>query len=179
MKDSTQESIKKYPFKKLHHLGIPGAGGFFAYQKRSFSPRPAPAQNRRRTAAAEAVYRKLDEQTGEFALPEALVESEIQKLLQQKARESVKSEDDAEKFKAAMAEHRADAKTGVRRAESRWRGESVQGCKGRNELGVLCPKPSALSQGMILQDEEVGPDHAAPLPRGGGCNLASSEQLCD
>ena len=44
----------------------------------------------------------------------------------------------------------------------------MQGCKGRNELGVLCPKPSALSQGMILQDEEVGPDHAAPLPWGGG-----------
>ena len=80
----------------------------------------ADAQNRRRTAAAEAVYRKLDEQTGEFALPEALVESEIQKLLQQKARESVKSEDDAEKFKAAMAEHRAeveaDAKAAVRRS---------------------------------------------------------------
>ena len=53
----------------------------------------------------------------------------------------------------------------------------MQGCKGRNELGVLCPKPSTLSQGMILQDEEVGPDHAAPLPWGGGSRGLSPSKL--
>jgi trigger factor len=77
------------------------------------------AKNQQRRNAAEAVYAKLDEMAGEFALPEALVENEIQKLLQQKAREEVKSEEDAEKFKAAIADYRAaveeDAKKAVRR----------------------------------------------------------------
>ncbi|MBR2345717.1 MAG: trigger factor [Lentisphaeria bacterium] len=77
------------------------------------------AKNQQRRNAAEAVYAKLDEMAGEFALPEALLESETQKLLQQKAREEVKSEEDAEKFKAAVADYRAaladDAKKSVRR----------------------------------------------------------------
>ncbi len=77
------------------------------------------AQNKRRRDAAEAVYEKLDTLAGEFVLPEALVESEVQKLLQQKARELVKSEEDAEKFKAEIETHRAavkaDAEKSVRR----------------------------------------------------------------
>ena len=77
------------------------------------------AKNKQRRDAAEAVYAKLDEMAGEFDLPEALVENEIQKLLQQKAREIVKSEEDAEKFKAELADHRAaveaDAKKALRR----------------------------------------------------------------
>ena len=78
------------------------------------------SKNKQRRDAAEAVYAKLDEMAGEFALPEALIENEVQKLLQAKAREEVKSEEDAEKFKAAIADHRAaveaDAKAAVRRA---------------------------------------------------------------
>ncbi|MBQ9803254.1 MAG: hypothetical protein IJW35_00255, partial [Lentisphaeria bacterium] len=77
------------------------------------------SKNKQRRDAAEAVYAKLDEMAGEFALPEALIENEVQKLLQAKAREEVKSEEDAEKFKAAIADHRAaveaDAKAAVRR----------------------------------------------------------------
>ncbi len=77
------------------------------------------AKNKQRRDAAEAVYAKLDAMAGEFTLPEALVENEVQKLLQQKAREIVKSEEDAEKFKAELADHRAavedDAKKAVRR----------------------------------------------------------------
>ncbi|MBE6378022.1 MAG: trigger factor [Lentisphaerae bacterium] len=78
------------------------------------------AKNQQRRNASEAVFAKLNEQTNDFALPEALVENEVQKLVQQKAREVVKSEEDAEKFKAELADHRAavedDAKKSVRRA---------------------------------------------------------------
>lgn len=78
------------------------------------------AKNQQRRNASEAVFAKLNEQAGEFDLPEALLENEIQKQLQQKAREVVKSEEDAEKFKAELADHRAaveaDAKNAVRRA---------------------------------------------------------------
>ncbi|MBE6357785.1 MAG: trigger factor [Lentisphaerae bacterium] len=78
------------------------------------------AKNQQRRNASEAVFAKLNEQAGEFDLPEALVENEIQKLLQQKASEIVKSDADAEKFKAELADHRAavdtDAKAAVRRA---------------------------------------------------------------
>ncbi|MBR2720288.1 MAG: trigger factor [Lentisphaeria bacterium] len=78
------------------------------------------AKNQQRRNAAEAVFAKLNEQAGEFDLPEALIENEVQKLLQQKAREIVKSDEDAEKFKAELADHRAaveaDAKKAVRRA---------------------------------------------------------------
>ncbi|MBE6355832.1 MAG: trigger factor [Lentisphaerae bacterium] len=78
------------------------------------------AKNQQRRNASEAVFSKLDELAGEFDLPEALIENEVQKLLQQKAREIVKSEEDAEKFKAELADHRAaveaDAKAAVRRA---------------------------------------------------------------
>jgi len=70
----------------------------------------ADAKNKQRRDAAEAVYAKLDALAGDFALPEALVENETQKLLQQKAREIVKSEEDAEKFKAELADHRAAVK---------------------------------------------------------------------
>lgn len=78
------------------------------------------AKNQQRRNASEAVFAKLNEQAGEFDLPDALVENEVQKMLQQKAREIVKSDEDAEKFKAELADHRAaveaDAKAAVRRA---------------------------------------------------------------
>ncbi len=78
------------------------------------------AKNQQRRNASEAVFAKLNEQAGEFDLPEALVENEVQKMLQAKAREIVKSDEDAEKFKAELADHRAavdaDAKAAVRRA---------------------------------------------------------------
>ncbi|MBO7328250.1 MAG: trigger factor [Lentisphaeria bacterium] len=78
------------------------------------------AKNQQRRNASEAVFAKLNELTNDFELPAALVENEVQKLIQQKAREVVKSEEDAEKFKAELADHRAavedDAKKSVRRA---------------------------------------------------------------
>ena len=74
------------------------------------------AKAKQRRDASEAVYAKLDAMAGDFALPEALVDGEIQKLLQQKAREVVKSEEDAEKFKAELADHRAAVKADAEKA---------------------------------------------------------------
>jgi len=80
----------------------------------------ADAAAKQRQDAAEAVYKRLSDAAGEFELPKALLENEIQKELQKSLRENVKSEADAEKFKAEMEKHRADAsepaKTAVRRA---------------------------------------------------------------
>ena len=67
-------------------------------------------------AASEAVYRRLEENAGEFDLPPTLLENEIQKELQRIARETVKSEEDAEKFKTEIKTHRAEAEKGARAA---------------------------------------------------------------
>ena len=79
----------------------------------------ADAKNKQRRDASEAVYAKLDAMAGDFPLPEALVDSEVQKLLQQKAREIVKTEADAEKFKAELADHRAAVKGEAEKAVRR------------------------------------------------------------
>ena len=80
----------------------------------------ADAQNKRRQDGADAYLKKLDEAVAQFDLPEALIENEIQKALQKLASETVKSEEDAAKFKEKLDEHRAaveaDAKAAVRRA---------------------------------------------------------------
>ena len=77
------------------------------------------AEQKRRQEAVEAYYKKLDESIAQFDLPEFLVEGEIQKALERLARETVKDEAGAEKFKAELKEHRAaveaDAKNAVRR----------------------------------------------------------------
>jgi len=65
--------------------------------------------SKRRETASEAVMKKLLEAAGEFELPQSLLESEIQRELQNVARESVKSEEDAEKFKKELDAHRKDA----------------------------------------------------------------------
>ena len=66
---------------------------------------------RRREAAGEAVCKRLLETAGDFELPKPLLESEIQSELQRMARETVKSEEDAEKFMAGLDEHRKTAET--------------------------------------------------------------------
>lgn len=80
----------------------------------------ADAEQKRRQEAVEAYYKKLDESIAQFDLPEFLVETEIQKALEKLARETVKDEAGAEKFKAELNEHRAaveaDAKAAVRRS---------------------------------------------------------------
>lgn len=80
----------------------------------------ADAEQKRRQEAVEAFYKKLDESIAQFDLPEFLVETEIQKALEKLARETVKDEAGAEKFKAELANHRAaveaDAKAAVRRS---------------------------------------------------------------
>ncbi len=71
---------------------------------------------KRRNQASEAVYARLAETAGEFDLPPALLENEIQKELQKVAREQVKSEEDAAKFKADVETHRKEAEKTAREA---------------------------------------------------------------
>ena len=66
---------------------------------------------KRRNEAADAVYKKLSELAGDFPLPPNVLQAEIQKELQKIARETVKSEADAETFKTKMEEHRKAAET--------------------------------------------------------------------
>ncbi|MBO5645077.1 MAG: trigger factor [Lentisphaeria bacterium] len=66
-------------------------------------------QMKRRNDAAEAVCKKLDETVAEFPFPPALLENEIQKELQKIARETVKTEEDGEKFKAELDTHKEKA----------------------------------------------------------------------
>ena len=77
------------------------------------------AEQKRRQEAVDAYYKKLDESIAEFELPAFLVEGEVQKALERLARETVKDEAGAEKFKAELDTHRAaveaDAKAAVRR----------------------------------------------------------------
>ena len=77
------------------------------------------SEAKRRQDAAEAVFKKLDEAAGEFDMPPALLDSENAKELQNLARTTVRSEADADKFKAELEEHKktaeANAKTALRR----------------------------------------------------------------
>ena len=70
----------------------------------------------RRGKAAEAVYTRLDEMVGEFELPPALLAEETNKEIQKMAREQVKSEEDANKFKEELEAKRAEAETAAKAA---------------------------------------------------------------
>jgi trigger factor len=73
-------------------------------------------EDARRSKAAEAVYSRLDEMAGEFELPPALLAEETNKELQKLAREQVKSEEDANKFKEELDAKRAEAETAAKAA---------------------------------------------------------------
>ena len=77
------------------------------------------AAAKRRNDAREAVYKKLDEAAGEFALPAGLLNAEIQKELQKLARETVRSEADADKFKSELDARKAEAEKTARPAVRR------------------------------------------------------------
>ena len=70
----------------------------------------------RRGKAADAVYSRLDEMAGEFELPPALLAEETNKEIQKMAREQVKSEEDANKFKEELDAKRAEAETAAKAA---------------------------------------------------------------
>ena len=70
----------------------------------------------RRSKAADAVYSRLDEMAGEFELPPALLAEETNKEIQKMAREQVKSEEDANKFKEELDAKRAEAETAAKAA---------------------------------------------------------------
>lgn len=65
-------------------------------------------ENKQKQAQVEAVYAKLDAQVPAFELPPTVLAAETQKELGNLA-QSVKSEEDAEKFKAEIETHKAAA----------------------------------------------------------------------
>ena len=73
-------------------------------------------ESARRSKAADAVYSRLDEMAGEFELPPALLAEETNKEIQKMAREQVKSEEDANKFKEELDAKRAEAETAAKAA---------------------------------------------------------------
>ena len=60
-------------------------------------------------ATMEAVYAELDKAAGEFALPPTLLEAETEDALQRMARETVRSDADADAFKKDLDARRAEA----------------------------------------------------------------------
>ena len=64
----------------------------------------------------DAVYKKLSDMVEEFELPPNVLQAEVQKELQKIARETVKSEEDAEKFKKEIDAHRAEAEKAAKAA---------------------------------------------------------------
>ena len=72
------------------------------------------ADAKRTAEIREAVYAKLDAATPQFDLPAGLVESEIAGELRNLAERTVKNDADAEKFKAELEQHRAEADKAAR-----------------------------------------------------------------
>ncbi len=66
----------------------------------------AEADNARKAKVQEEVYDALSAKVAEFALPKALIAGEEERELRRIANTEIKSEDDVEKFKAGMEEHR-------------------------------------------------------------------------
>ena len=97
------------------------------------------SEGKRRHDAAEAVCKRLEEAAGDFPLPPALLENESAKELQNIARTVVRSEADADKFKAELAEHRKAAEETARAALRR-----------RLVLNKL-----AKLEGLTVSDEEL------------------------
>lgn len=73
-------------------------------------------QSKQRSAVIEKVYAEIDKAIPEFELPPSVLASEVQKELQKIARETVKSEEDAEKFKAGLEEHKKAAEEPAKKA---------------------------------------------------------------
>ncbi|MDR0931425.1 MAG: trigger factor [Victivallales bacterium] len=68
------------------------------------------------SATVEKVYTQIDGAIPEFELPPSILASEVQKELQKMARETVKSEADADKFKAEMEENKKKAEVAAKKS---------------------------------------------------------------
>lgn len=73
----------------------------------------------RKNAIQEKLVEKLVEAVGPFELPASVVETEKRRIFSAVANETVKSEADAEKFKADMEKHLAEAETEAKKKLSR------------------------------------------------------------
>jgi len=73
-------------------------------------------KGKQRDAATAKVYAALDAAVAEFELPPSVLAGEVQKEIQKVAREIVKSEEDAEKFKAGLEDHKKGAEEAAKKA---------------------------------------------------------------
>lgn len=73
-------------------------------------------QSKQRDAVVEKVYAAIDGAVAAFELPPSVLANEVQKELQKIAREIVKSEEDAEKFKGELEEHKKGAEEAAKKA---------------------------------------------------------------
>ena len=73
----------------------------------------------RKSIIQEKLIAKLVEEVGAFELPASAVETEKRRVFSTVANNTVKSEEDAEKFKADMEKHLADAEAEARKKLSR------------------------------------------------------------
>ncbi|MBQ4107285.1 MAG: trigger factor [Lentisphaeria bacterium] len=74
------------------------------------------AQNKRRGELIDKVYEAVDGAVADFELPPSILDGEISRELRKMAGEMVKSEADAEEFKAKQEEHRATAAEAAKKA---------------------------------------------------------------
>ena len=72
-------------------------------------------EGKQRQAAVTAVYEKLNAAVAEFELPPTVLQAEIQRELTNLA-QNVRSEEDAEKFKAEIETHKAEAEKNAKEA---------------------------------------------------------------
>lgn len=70
---------------------------------------------KRLEAAQEAFFNKLDESAGKFELPPTLLDNETAKELQKLMRD-VRTDEDAEKFKAAIEDHKKNARANAEKS---------------------------------------------------------------
>jgi trigger factor len=105
-------------------------------------------KGKQRNAAIDKVYAAIDAAVAEFELPPSVLAGEVQKELQKVAREIVKSEEDAEKFKTGLEEHKKAAEEAAKKALRR----------------TFILRKLAKAEGIKLEENEVD-DHLREMSR--------------
>ncbi|MPM88740.1 Trigger factor [bioreactor metagenome] len=96
-------------------------------------------RSKQRDAVIEKVYAAIDGGIAGFELPPSVLGNEVQKELQKIAREIVKTEEDAEKFKGELEEHKKVAEAAAKKALRR----------------TFILRKLAKAEGITLEENEV------------------------
>lgn len=105
-------------------------------------------KGKQRNALIEKIYAAIDAAVAGFELPPSVLAGEVQKELQKMAREIVKSEEDAEKFKTGLEEHKKSAEEAAKKALRR----------------TFILRKLAKAEGIKLEENEVD-DHLREMSR--------------